>query len=105
VEQLWNFTDILEAYKPARQHKWGYFCLPILHGDRLIGRFDPKLERATGTLRLKALYLEPGIGPDDDLVAAVATAMRDFLAFHAARNLVIERSEPAEFGEKLLAAM
>ena len=73
------------------------------HGDRLVGRFDPKLERKTGTLRLKALHLEPGIVPDEELVADVAAAMRDFLAFHGAKNLIIEQSQPGEFGEKLLA--
>jgi uncharacterized protein YcaQ len=103
--QLWGFHQTLEAYKPAPQRIWGYFCLPILHHDRLVGRFDPKLERAAGRLRLKALYLEPGVKPDDELVAGVAAAMRDFLAFHAATELVIEHSRPAAFGKKLVAAM
>lgn len=103
--QLWGFDHRLEAYTPAPKRQWGYFCLPILYHDRLVGRFDPKLERRTGTLRLKALYLEPGISPEEELIAAVAEAMRDFMAFHRASNLVIERSEPAEFGGKLLAAL
>ena len=67
-----------------------------------MGRFDPKLERKTGVLRIKAIYLEPGVEPDDELVSDVATAMRDFMAFHKAKELVIEKSEPEEFGEKLL---
>lgn len=100
--QLWNFRQVLEAYKPADQREWGYFCLPILHKDRLVGRFDPKLERDTGTLRLKALYLEPGVAPDDELVQAVAAAMTDFMAFHDANDLVIEQSEPGVFGKKVL---
>lgn len=101
-EQLFNFEQILECYKPAPIRKWGYFCLPILHRDRVIGRFDPKLERETGTLRLKALYLEPGIQPDEEMVASVAAAMRDFMAFHHAQSVVIERSDPAEFGTILM---
>jgi hypothetical protein len=104
-EQLWNFVQTLEAYKPEPQRIWGYFCLPILHHDRLVGRFDPKLERKTGTLRLKALYLEPGIEPAEDLVADVAAALRSFMEWHAARHLVIEKSTPSEFGERLLAAL
>ena len=103
--QLWGVQQRLEAYKPAPQRIWGYYCLPILHHDRIVGRFDPKLERKTGTLRLKALYLEPGIAPDEALVADVAEAMRDFMRFHAATELVIERSDPPEFGAKLLAAL
>jgi uncharacterized protein YcaQ len=101
-EAFWGFRQRLEAYYPASKRVYGYFCLPILHKDRLVGRFDPKLERKTGTLRLKALYLEPGVEPSEELVADVAGTMRDFLRFHNAKELVIEKSEPAEFGEKLI---
>lgn len=104
-EQIWGFRQKLEAYTPAPQRVWGYFSLPILHRDRLIGRFDPKLERKTGTLRLRALHLEPDAALDDGLIADVAAAMRDFLAFHDATDLVIERSDPSEFGDRLLAAL
>jgi hypothetical protein len=101
-EQLWGFRQHLEAYTPAPKRQWGYFCLPILHRDRLVGRFDPKLERQARLLRLKALYLEPGLEPDDELVSDVAGALRDFMCFHQADNLVIERSQPAELGARLL---
>jgi len=101
-EQLWGFHQSIEAYLPAPKRVYGYFCLPILHKDRLVGRFDPKLERTTGILRLRALYLEPGIKPTEELVSATAGAMQDFMAFHNARELVIERSEPAVFAGKLL---
>jgi uncharacterized protein YcaQ len=84
---------------------WGYFCLPILYKDRLVGRFDPRLDRKTGTLRLNALYLEPGVILDEELVHDIAVAMHDFLAFHEANDLVVERSQPEEFGAKLLAAL
>ena len=103
--QFWGFQQILEAYKPAPQRIWGYFCLPILHNDRLIGRFDPKLERRASTLRLKNLHLEPGIQPEDELVAGIAAAMRSFMAFHDATDLFIEHSKPRTLRRKLLAAM
>ena len=79
--------------------------MPILHKGRLVGRFDPKLERKEKTLRLKKLFLEPGVQPEDELVADVAEAMRDFLAFHDADTLVIEKSTPAVFGRKLMKAL
>jgi len=101
-EQLWGFHQSIEAYLPAPKRVYGYFCLPILHKDRLVGRFDPKLERKTGILRIKVLYLEPGVRPTEELVSATAESMRDFMAFHAAKELIIERSEPAEFTGKLL---
>jgi uncharacterized protein YcaQ len=101
-EMLWGFHQSLEAYLPAPKRVYGYFCLPILHNDKLVGRFDPKLERKPGRLILRSLYLEPGVKLGERLVKDVASAMRDFMIFHNARELVIERSEPAAFGKKLL---
>jgi uncharacterized protein YcaQ len=100
-QSLWGFKQLLECYKPAEDRIYGYLCFPILHKDRLVGRFDPKLDRKSGVLHLSALYLEPGIEPDDELVAGVAGAMRDFLAWHSAQSLRIEKSDPQAFGEKL----
>jgi uncharacterized protein YcaQ len=102
-EMLWGFRKSLEAYLPEHKRVYGYFCLPILHNDRLVGRFDPKLERRQGCLRLKKLYLEPGLRADEQLVADVAAAMRDFMAFHGAKDLVVEESHPKVFGKKLSA--
>ena len=103
--QFWGFQQILEAYKPAPRRIWGYFCLPILHKDRLVGRFDPKLERRESTLRLKHLHLEPGVQPEDELVTDIASAMHSFMAFHDATDLVIEQSKPRGLRRKLLKAM
>lgn len=103
--QFWGFRQSLEAYLPAHKRQWGYYCLPILYKDRLVGRFDPKLERKQGILRLKALYLEAGVQPEEQLVKEVAGAMTDFMAFHNARELVIENSQPQEFGQELLAGL
>jgi uncharacterized protein len=95
-----GLQQLLECYKPAAEDRvYGYFCFPILHKDRLVGRFDPKLDRKSGVLHLNALYLEPGIEPDDELVAGVASALRDFLSWHGAQSLKIEKSDPPAFGE------
>jgi uncharacterized protein YcaQ len=104
-QRLWGFRQVLECYKRSQDRVYGYFCFPILHKDRLVGRFDPKLDRKSGVLHLNALYLEPGIEPDDELVASVATTMRDFLSWHGAKSLAIVKSDPAIFGEKLKSAL
>jgi hypothetical protein len=104
-EDLWGFRQVLEAYKPAKDRIWGYFSLPILHHDRLVGRFDPKLDRKTGTLRLEALMLEPGIAVEEGMVGDVAQAMGDFMQFHEATELVVKRSTPNAFGAQLLKAL
>jgi hypothetical protein len=100
-ELFWGFHQSIEAYLPQEKRQYGYFCLPILHKERLVGRFDPKLERRQKLLRLKALYLEPGIAPDEELALGIAQAMRSFMDFHNATELVIERSQPEEFGARL----
>jgi uncharacterized protein YcaQ len=104
-EAFWGFRQRLESYTPAPKRVYGYFCLPILHKDRLVGRFDPKLERKNRLLYLNALYLEPGVKADDELVASVAGAMRDFMKFHQADDLVVESGQPKIFAKKLLQAL
>lgn len=101
-EMLWCFHQSLEAYLPAPKRKYGYFCLPILHKDRLVGRFDPKLDRKSGKLILHGLYLEPGVKPSSELIKSIAQTMRNFMDFHGAKEVIVEHSEPATFGKKLM---
>jgi uncharacterized protein len=46
----------LEMYKPAAQRRWGYWALPILYGDRLVGKVDATAERPAGLLRVDAVH-------------------------------------------------
>jgi uncharacterized protein len=54
--ELFDFEYTLEMYKPAAQRRWGYFALPILHGDRLVGKVDAAAERKAGILRVHAIH-------------------------------------------------
>ncbi|MDD9954911.1 MAG: winged helix DNA-binding domain-containing protein [Anaerolineaceae bacterium] len=98
---LWNYHHAIELYVPQPKRKWGYFTLPILHRDRLIGRLDPRLERESNTFHIRALHLEPGIEPDERLVSELAAAIRDFMAFHGATRLKFGRRGNAQFRVKL----
>ena len=54
LDQLFEFDYLLEMYKPVEQRIWGYYALPILHGDRLVGKLDATAEPAEGVLRVDA---------------------------------------------------
>jgi len=56
AEQLFDFEYTLEMYKPASKRRWGYFALPILHGDRLVGKLDAVADRKASALRVNAIH-------------------------------------------------
>jgi uncharacterized protein len=56
AQSLFDFEYILEMYKPAAARRWGYFALPVLHHDRLVGKLDAKADRKAGTLAVNALH-------------------------------------------------
>jgi uncharacterized protein YcaQ len=56
AQELFDFEYTLEMYKPAAQRRWGYFALPILHHDRLVGKVDAKADRKASVLRVNAIH-------------------------------------------------
>jgi uncharacterized protein len=58
AEELWGFEYILEMYKPAAKRRWGYFALPLLHHDRLVGKLDARADRKAGRFVVDAIHEE-----------------------------------------------
>ena len=58
-----NFEYILEMYKPAVARRWGYFALPVLHHDRLVGKLDARTDRKAETLIIQALHEDVAFTP------------------------------------------
>jgi uncharacterized protein YcaQ len=93
TEAMWSFRYRIEIYVPKRLREYGYYVLPILHGDRLIGRVDPTMDRGRGVLRLNAMYAEPDAPMTAEASRAVAGAVHDLAARLGARQ--IECADPA----------
>jgi uncharacterized protein YcaQ len=88
---LFDFEYIWEVYKPAEARRWGYYTLPILYGDRLVARCDPRLDRSMRVLRINGFWREPDAIADE---AAFAEALaRGLIRF--ARTLGAERVDLA----------
>jgi uncharacterized protein YcaQ len=85
---LFGFDYIWEVYKPESKRKFGYYTLPVLWGDRLVARFDSKLDRTTNTFVILGLWLEdPSLGKNEAFAEALARGFARFLKFLGASKL------------------
>ena len=85
---LFGFDYVWEVYKPEHQRKFGYYTLPMLWGERLVARFDSKLDRATNMLVVLGLWLEDeALGNDEAFAEALARGFARFVTFLGASTL------------------
>ncbi|MGI8588567.1 MAG: winged helix-turn-helix domain-containing protein [Chloroflexia bacterium] len=101
TEELFGFRFRLEIYVPKPKREYGYFVLPILHGDRLIGRLDPALDRKSGRLTINAVYAEPDAPQTPETAEAVRAAVSDLAAFIGAREVAYTDRVPEGWGSGL----
>ena len=94
LRSLHDFDYVWEVYVPEKKRRWGYYVLPILFGDRLVGRIEPRIDRKSGALRVLGLWWEPGFDPL--AVPGFATALADALEVHRRfgdlRRIVLPRT-------------
>lgn len=91
-----NFDYVWEVYKPADKRRWGYYVLPILYGDRLIGRTDLRMDRSTRTLNVSHMWLEHAANARDvDLVRAIGIALRRLAEWAGGSYVHIDATSPA----------
>ena len=86
LERLFGFRHVIEVYKREHEREYGYYVLPLLAGDRFVGRADLKADRAEGVLRIRRFTREPGVRGDVD-------SKLDRAATRLARILGLERIE------------
>jgi len=86
VERVFGFRHVIEVYKREHERVYGYYVLPFLYGDRLVGRADLKTDRKESVLRVKAFHLEAGVRDSRALREAFERAL-----LRLARGLRVER--------------
>ena len=95
AKQLFSFDYIWEVYKPIEQRRWGYYTLPILYGDNLVARLDPKLDRKTATLIINGFWLEEDATAGNPAFAdAFGKGLARFASFVGARQVNVDAIRP-----------
>ena len=93
AEALWDFFYRLEMYVPKGKRQYGYYVLPILRGDRIIGRIEPVFDRKAKSLRVEGVFAEPGApasaGP------GIASATRRLGRWLGAEKIAYSRRVPS----------
>jgi uncharacterized protein YcaQ len=99
--ELFGFDYQLECYVTAAKRKYGYFSLPLLYGDELIGRMDAKAERKTANLEVRNLVLEDKTKMDDGMLIALKDGLSRFAQDNKCNSISVNRTHP----EKLKAVL
>jgi uncharacterized protein YcaQ len=94
LRTCFDFDYIWEVYVPASKRRWGYYVLPILYGDRLVGRIEPRIDRKADTLRIVGAWWEDGFDPlgEEGFVDALAAAIDAHREFGGVRRLAWPRT-------------
>ena len=82
IEALWGFQYSWEIYTPASKRKYGYYVLPMVYGDRFVGRIEPKADRKTKALTVSNVWFEPGVRQTKKLVGQVDRAVQRLAKFN-----------------------
>jgi uncharacterized protein YcaQ len=101
AQPLFGFDYVWEVYKPAHKRRWGYYTLPVLWGDRLVARLDPRFDRTSGSLELLGFWLEEGVHATPALADALARGLARFARMLGAERVDASRVRPARLAAYL----
>ena len=94
TKRLFDFDYTIECYVPAPKRKFGYFVVPILWGDKFIGRLDPKADRLTNTLIINNIVFENIPIDYDELIPELSSALWKFALFNGCDKILIKKCKP-----------
>jgi uncharacterized protein YcaQ len=95
-KEVFDFEYIWEVYKPLELRRWGYYTLPILYGDDLVARLDPKLDRTTGTLHILGFWLEDDMKVNPAFSDALAKGLTRFAKMIDAKKINLDGVKPTK---------
>jgi hypothetical protein len=106
LRDLFAFDYIWEVYTPEARRKHGYYVLPILFGDRLVGRVEPRRVKGSETLQIVAIWFEPGFAPltEPGFVEGFAAALDAYAKFVGAQTITWPRTKVATALRKAIQA-
>jgi uncharacterized protein YcaQ len=90
------------VYKPVHQRRWGYYTLPILYGDDLVARLDPKLDRKTNTLHILGFWLEDDAPKDEAFANALGCGIARFAKLVGAKRVMMDAVQPQRLRTQVL---
>lgn len=96
AKKVFDFEYLWEVYKPAHLRRWGYYTLPILYGDDLVARLDPKLDRTTNTLQILGFWLEDDAPKDEAFANALANGLKRFAEMIGAQKMDLSGIKPVK---------
>ncbi|MGB7538448.1 MAG: crosslink repair DNA glycosylase YcaQ family protein [Anaerolineales bacterium] len=96
TQRLFDFTYTLECYLPARKRVHGYFVLPVLYGDSIVGRIDPQADRKSRKMILHNVIMEKDFEPSEAFYEKFSQAVAEFAEFNQCDAVVVEKTRPAK---------
>ena len=93
TQRFFNFDYVIECYVPEPKRKFGYFCLPVLYGDKFVARFDPKADRAENTFHIKQMHFEKGFKADEKFNKEFARKLKMYASFTGCDKIVIDKGD------------
>ncbi len=104
---LFEFDYLWEVYVPEAKRRWGYYVLPVLFGDRFVGRIEPRFDRKAKSLAIIGIWFEPWFEPMESpgFVAAFAEAIEAYRSFVGAERITWPRTRAGRAIARALATL